>query len=67
MNITLNNRPESFDDSQLTIAQLLKKKKYSFRVLVVKINGKLIRKNEYESATVVDGDDVQVLHMISGG
>jgi thiamine biosynthesis protein ThiS len=67
MNITLNNRPEAFEADSLTISQILKLKKYSFRLLVVKINGKLIKKDQYNSAEVVDGDDVQILHMISGG
>ncbi|RLD34465.1 MAG: thiamine biosynthesis protein ThiS [Bacteroidetes bacterium] len=67
MNITLNNRPETFEEDRLTISQILKLKKYSFRLLVVKINGKLIKKDQYNSVEVVDGDDVQILHMISGG
>jgi len=36
-------------------------------MLVIKINGKLIKKGEYETAMVKDGDDVMVLHLISGG
>jgi len=67
MNITLNNRPETFEEDRLTISQILKLKKYSFRLLVVKINGKLIKKDQYNSVEVVDGDDIQILHMISGG
>jgi len=67
MNITLNNRPDSFEEDGLTISEILKIKKYSFKMVVIKINGKLIRKPEYNSATVIDGDDVQIIHMISGG
>lgn len=67
MKITLNNRPDSFDDEQLTISEILKIKKYTFKMMVIKINGQLIRKPEYDSATVIDGDDVQIIHMISGG
>lgn len=67
MNITLNNRPESFKYDRLNITELLRIKKFSFKMLVIKINGKLIRKPAYESAFVKEGDDVQIIHMISGG
>jgi len=67
MKITLNNRPDSFDQNELTIAEILKIKKYSFKLMVIKINGRLIKKTDYQNAKVVDGDDLQVIHMISGG
>ena len=67
MNITLNNRPESFEADILTISEILALKNFTFRMLVVKVNGKLIKKDKYSLAEVVDGDDIQILHMISGG
>jgi thiamine biosynthesis protein ThiS len=67
MRITLNNRDETFDRDTMTINQLLEVKNYTFKLLVTKINGKLIRKDERDNAVVRDGDDVTVLHMISGG
>ena len=42
-------------------------KKFTFKMLVIKINGKLIKKEQYESAKIVDGDNVAVIHLISGG
>ncbi len=67
MNITLNNRPESIDVNKLTIAQLLLLKNYTFKMTVIKINGQLIKKNDRDMTEVQEGDDVQILHMISGG
>jgi thiamine biosynthesis protein ThiS len=67
MKITLNNNPEEFEANDLTISELLKLKNFTFKMLVVKINGKVVRKHEYASATVKDGDDVTVLHLITGG
>ena len=67
MNITLNNRPESFEQSDLTINQLLELKKFTFKMLVIKVNGELVKKDEYDSFLIKDGDDVNVLHLISGG
>ncbi len=67
MNITLNNRPQSFDSNLLTIAEVLKLKNYTFKMMVIKINGVLIKKDQYNITNVIDGDDVQIIHMISGG
>jgi sulfur carrier protein len=67
MKIILNNKEEVFEGDQLTINELLKVKKFTFKMLVIKVNGQMIKKTEYNSAIVHDGDDVMVLHLISGG
>ncbi|MCB2194882.1 MAG: sulfur carrier protein ThiS [Bacteroidetes bacterium] len=67
MKITLNNRPESFDKEQLSVAELLEIKNYTFKMLVIKVNGKLVKKNDYDSVQIKNGDDVSVLHLVSGG
>ncbi len=67
MKILLNNRPETFDQENISISELLQLKNFTFKMMITKINGKLIKKAEREQAIVKDGDDVQVLHMISGG
>jgi len=67
MKIILNNRKEIFKADQLTIDELIKLKKFSFRLLVTKINGKLVKKENRGNAIIVEGDTVAVIHMISGG
>lgn len=67
MKIILNNKTEEFDGDQLTINELLNAKKFTFKMLVIKVNSQMIKKSEYDSALVQDGDDVMVLHLISGG
>ncbi|MCD4792820.1 MAG: sulfur carrier protein ThiS [Bacteroidales bacterium] len=67
MTLTLNNRTENFDFEVLTITELLKAKNYTFKFLVVKINGQLIKKDNYSEAKVSDRDKVDIIHMISGG
>ena len=67
MKIILNNNPESIDTDKCSVNELLKVKNFTFKMLIIKINGKLIRKDEYDSTMVVEGDNVNVLHLISGG
>lgn len=67
ISITLNNREETFDTDLLNIDQLLKMKNYTFKMMVVKINGDLVKRPQYAEAQIKEGDDVMILHLISGG
>ncbi len=67
MDILLNNRPEHIDRDEISLAGLIEYKNFSFRLLVTRVNGKLVKKDERADMIISDGDDVQVLHMISGG
>ncbi len=68
MNITLNNRPETISGKErMSVSELLKHKNFTFKFLVVRINGNTIRTDEYDSTMIHDGDDVKVIHLISGG
>lgn len=67
MKIILNSREEVFEPDQMTINGLLAVKNFTFRMLVVKVNGELVRRHEFDLKTIHDGDDVMVLHLITGG
>jgi thiamine biosynthesis protein ThiS len=67
MKITLNNRPEEFDGEQISISEIILKKNFTFKMIVTKINGNLIKRDERNTSFVRNGDDVQIIHLISGG
>lgn len=67
MNIILNNRPEKLDAEHLTIQELIELKNFTFKLLVTKINGKLVKKENRSDTKIYEGDDVAVIHLISGG
>lgn len=67
MNITLNNRPESFEEPVMTFEELIKKKNFTFKLLVTKLNGKVVKKDERSQISIHNGDDVTVMHLVSGG
>jgi thiamine biosynthesis protein ThiS len=67
MKITLNNRIEFFEENTLTFEALFLKKKFSFKMLVTKLNGNLVKKEDRSITQIKDGDDVMVLHLVSGG
>lgn len=67
MKILLNNREEDFTGENLTVTGLLLEKKFSFRLRIIKINGILISKDKYDSTVIHEGDNVQMLYLMSGG
>jgi sulfur carrier protein len=67
MQIILNNNLEEFAFDSLSITELLKEKNYTFRMLVIKVNETLVKRENYDTVFVKNGDNVSVLHLISGG
>ena len=50
-----------------SVRELIEKKNFTFKLLVTKINGKLVKKENRSEVSIQDGDDVAVIHLISGG
>jgi sulfur carrier protein len=67
MKIRLNNREQEFSSDSITVTEMLELKKFTFRMRIVKVNGILIPKEKYDSAIINDGDDVQMIYLMSGG
>jgi thiamine biosynthesis protein ThiS len=67
MTITLNNRKTTFDTEKMTVRELFARMKYNFPMIIVKINGNLIKKEQYDHAIIHDRDRVEAIHLISGG
>lgn len=67
MEITLNNEPLTIAGDSITVEKLLELKRYTFRLRIVRINGRLIDRDSYEREVIHDGDTVQVIYLMSGG
>jgi thiamine biosynthesis protein ThiS len=67
MRILLNNREEEFKSDSLSVDEMLVLKKFSYKMRIIKINGELISREKYDSTIIHDGDDVQMLYLMSGG
>jgi sulfur carrier protein len=67
MRFLLNNREEEIDFDEITVSEMLTIKKFSYRMRIVKINSNFIPKEKYDSAVIREGDDVQMLYLMSGG
>jgi sulfur carrier protein len=65
--IQVNNRHEVEWEDGLTVTALLERLNYTFPHVIVKVNGELVRKEEYDTRAIPDGADVRVIHLIAGG
>ena len=64
--IKVNGRDREWE-KDLTVDLLLKKCKYTFPLIMIKINGKYIPKEKYRNTLIKDNDEVQAIHSIAGG
>ena len=64
--VTVNREPMEWYTG-MTVRDILRERRYTFKMLVIKVNGTLIKKDQWDTAAVPQGADVQVLHLMSGG
>jgi sulfur carrier protein len=67
MKISLNHKEESMAGESISVHELLAMMKFTFPLIIVKINGQLVKKEDYERVFIGDGDAVEAIHLISGG
>ena len=64
--INVNGEPlQWFPD--MTVRDAIRKKNYVFPLLVVRIDGRLVSREAYDSARIPAGARVDIIHLISGG
>jgi len=65
--IRVNNQYEVAWRPGMTVQDVLDELKFTFRMIVVKVNGQLVLRASYAATPVPDGAQVEALHLISGG
>ena len=66
MSIEVNGRKTNWIENE-SVKQLLNRIKYTFPLVVVKINDKLVLRENFEKTIIPDKSKIDVIHMISGG
>jgi len=64
--VQVNDEPLDWQEG-LTVRGVLRARNYVFPLLVVTLDGRLIRREDYDSTPVPDGATVNVIHLMSGG
>jgi len=64
--ITVNGRKVPFEEG-MSVRRVLELCRYTFPLIVVKVNDVLVPRDQYDTHLVEDGSDVAAIHLISGG
>ncbi|MDD4222979.1 MAG: sulfur carrier protein ThiS [Candidatus Cloacimonetes bacterium] len=64
--ITVNGHQIPWQEG-MTVRDVLTAMNYTFRMLVIKIDGQLVKKQDWDCTLVPAGAEVSVIHLISGG
>ncbi len=64
--ITVNGRIIEWEDG-MTVKRVLEVMNYTFRMLVIKVDDRIVKKDDYASFPIPTGADVKVIHMVAGG
>lgn len=64
--IEVNSRKVDWAENE-SVSELLKRMRYVFPLVVVKINDKLVPRKDFSTVIVPDNSQIAVIHMISGG
>ena len=65
--IRVNNQYEVEYRPGITVQDVLDALKFSFRMIVVKVDGRVVLRKDFATTEVPDGADMQAIHLISGG
>ncbi len=64
--VTLNGKETSID-GKINLAQLLAANNIVPELVACEVNGNIVRRKDYKTTLVSDGDRIEVLQMIGGG
>lgn len=51
----------------ITVQDVLDALRFSFKMIVVKIDGRVVLRRDFAATEVPDGADMEAIHLISGG
>lgn len=66
MSITVNGRTVEFKEGE-SLNRLLKRMRYNFPMVIVKLDGEIIERKDHIRTKVHDNSEVEVIHLTSGG
>ncbi len=65
--ITVNRRPEEFPEDGLSVSEVFARLRFSFPLIIARLNGRLVRRAEWATTMVREGDELEADHLIGGG
>ena len=67
MNLTVNGQQTEFSGA-ITVSELLTTQDVKMPEMVsVELNGKILKRSEFDTVTLADGDSIEFLYFMGGG
>ena len=66
MTLQVNSRSVDFLEGE-TITGLIRRMRYTFPLLVVKVDGKVVPSSQQKDHVIEDGSSIDIIHLTSGG
>ncbi|MCK5447458.1 MAG: sulfur carrier protein ThiS [Gemmatimonadetes bacterium] len=66
LRVEINGKGREVGDGR-TVAGLLEDMELDGRLVVVELNGQIIRRTEIADVTLRDGDRIEIVHFVGGG
>ena len=67
MNLKINGNIKSFDDTSMTIEELVMQLNLLGKRIAIEKNGMIISKSEFQKITLQDGDQLEIVGAVGGG
>ncbi len=64
--ITVNGQEVEWEEG-MNVTRLLEKMGYNFPMLVIKVNGEVVKKDQWDDFLIPDGAEVKAIHLFGGG
>lgn len=68
MNVKINGEETVLDEEKMTVTELLKDQQVKMPEMVsVELNGQILKRDEFDTADVKEGDELEFLYFMGGG
>lgn len=67
MKLTINGETRELDRSALTVLALLETLGVADMRVAVEVNGTIVRRAKWETASIAEGDAIEVVQFVGGG
>ena len=66
MHVIINGEPRQLDGG-VTVAAVVRELGLSERRIAVEVNREILARAEYNTRTLTDGDQIEIVHFVGGG
>ena len=67
MKAMVNFEEEEFPEPELSVSEIMRRRRYTFPHIITRINGKVVDRDKRDLTMVREGDELEIFHLISGG